>query len=85
VIITSTSKLHEVALRRKRKNRLAKDLLEHLLLYRELNAEHDAILRHKCIESEKVGYDIGFDLAMIDWQIKHRSQWRRERHLNFQI
>jgi hypothetical protein len=58
---------------------LAKDLLKHLLLYRELKAEHDEILRHKWLESEKVGYDVGFDLAMIDWTLKHSSQWHRER------
>jgi len=74
---------------RERKNLLAKDLLKHLLLYRELEAEHNEILRHKWIESEKAGRDVGFDLAMIDWQLKHRSRWRRERleqySLTFQI
>jgi hypothetical protein len=67
---------------------LAKDLLKHSLLYRELKAEHDEILRHKWTESEKAGYDVGFNLALIDWNLKHRARWRRERQgksLHFQI
>lgn len=32
--------------------------------------------RHKWIESEKVGYDVGFEFAMIDWNLKHRSGWK---------
>lgn len=70
---------HEDILRRNERNLLAEHLLEHLLLYRERKAEHEAILRHKWLESEKAGYDIGFDLAMVSWQLKHRSRWCRER------
>ena len=49
-------------------------------LYREFQAEREEILRHKWIESEKVGYDIGFEHALTDWIMKHRSKWRRGRH-----
>lgn len=56
------------------------DLLKRLLLYRELKAEHDEILRHKWFESEKLGHDVGFDVAVIDWKIRHYPQWYRERH-----
>jgi hypothetical protein len=31
---------------------------------------------HKWIESEKAGYDIGFEHALIDWVVKYRSTWR---------
>ncbi len=55
------------------------DLLRNSLLYRESQAEHQEILRHKWFESEKAGYDIGFERAQVDWRIKHRSQWCRER------
>lgn len=48
-------------------------------LYREFHAEREEILRHKWIESEKAGYDIGFERALTDWIIKHRSKWRRAR------
>jgi len=58
---------------------LAKDLLKHLLLYRELKAEHDEILKHKWLESEKAGRDVGIDLAVIDWKLKHSTHWRKWR------
>jgi hypothetical protein len=55
------------------------DLLKNSSLYREFQAEREEILKHKWIESEKVGYDIGFERALTDWIIKHRSKWRRSR------
>ncbi|MBC8096916.1 MAG: hypothetical protein H7Y43_14005 [Akkermansiaceae bacterium] len=56
------------------------DLLRNSSLYREFQAEREEILRHKWIESEKAGKDIGFERALTDWIIKHRSKWRRSRH-----
>jgi hypothetical protein len=55
------------------------DLLKNSTLYKEFQAERDEILKHKWIESEKVGYDIGFERALTDWIIKHRSKWRKSR------
>ncbi len=55
------------------------DLLKNSLLWRELKAEHDEILRHKWLESEKIGYDIGFGFAQVDWNLRHRSGWRKAR------
>ena len=55
------------------------NLLKKSLLYREFQAEHEEILRHKWFESEKAGRDIGFALAQVDWTIKHRSHWRKQR------
>jgi hypothetical protein len=52
------------------------DLLKNSSLYREFLAERDEILRHKWIESEKVGRDIGFEKALLDWMLKHRTPWR---------
>jgi hypothetical protein len=49
------------------------------LLYREFLAEREEILRHKWIESEKAGHDIGFEKALLDWIIRHRSSWRAQR------
>ena len=54
-------------------------LMQNSLLYRELKAEHEEVLRHKWIESEKVGHDIGFDAAQVDWNLKYRPQWRKHR------
>jgi|TARA_E500000178_G_scaffold348510_1_gene403724 hypothetical protein len=48
-------------------------------LYQEFLAERDEILRHKWIESEKAGRDIGFERALLDWIRKHRDKWRRSR------
>ena len=58
----------------------ANDLLKNSSLYREFQAEREEILRHKWIESEKAGHDIGFERALTDWIIKHRSSWRKARH-----
>ena len=55
------------------------DLLRNSSLYREFQAEREEILKHKWIESEKVGYDIGFERALTDWIMKHRSKWRKHR------
>jgi hypothetical protein len=49
------------------------------LLYKEYSAELEEILLHKWIESEKVGYDIGFERALVDWHVKYRSIWRAKR------
>lgn len=57
----------------------ANDLLKNSSLYREFQAEREEILKHKWIESEKVGRDIGFEHALTDWIIKHRSNWRKSR------
>jgi len=55
------------------------ELLRNSSLYREFQAEREEILKHKWIESEKAGYDIGFERALTDWIIKHRSKWRKAR------
>ena len=56
------------------------DLVKESLLYKEFLAEREEILRHKWIESEKAGHDIGFEKALLDWIVKHRSAWRTQRH-----
>jgi hypothetical protein len=49
------------------------------VLYKEFLAERAEILKHKWIESEKAGKDIGFEKALLDWIVKHRSNWREKR------
>jgi hypothetical protein len=56
------------------------ELVRESLLYKEFLAEREEILRHKWIESEKAGHDIGFEKALLDWIVKHRSSWRAQRH-----
>jgi hypothetical protein len=48
-------------------------------LYKEFLAERAEILKHKWIESEKAGKDIGFERALLDWVVNHRSNWRERR------
>jgi hypothetical protein len=55
------------------------DLVRKSSLYREFEAEKEEIMKHKWIESQKAGHDIGFERALTDWIIKHRSKWRRSR------
>jgi len=55
------------------------DLLKNSSLYREFQAEREEILKHKWIESEKAGTDIGFERALTDWIVRHRSKWRKNR------
>ena len=57
----------------------ASELVKNSVLYKEFLAEREEILRHKWIESEKAGYDIGFERALLDWIVKHRSNWRDKR------
>ena len=57
------------------------DLLKNSSLYREFQAEREEILKHKWIESEKAGTDIGFERALTDWIVRHRSKWRKNRHV----
>ena len=55
------------------------DLVKNSVLYREFLAERQEILAHKWLESEKAGHDIGFEKALLDWIVKHRSAWRDQR------
>lgn len=55
------------------------DFVKQSSLYQEFLAEREEILRHKWLESERLGYDIGFERALLDWIRKHREQWRKSR------
>jgi len=44
-------------------------------LYKRFLAEREEILRHKWIESEKAGKDVGFEWALLDWVVHHRDRW----------
>jgi len=54
-------------------------LVKNSTLYKEFLAERQEILRHKWIESERVGYDIGVERALINWILKYRSAWLDDR------
>jgi len=51
-------------------------LLKNSLLYQNYENQLHEILKHKWIESEKAGHDIGFNCALIDWLMKYGREWR---------
>ena len=55
------------------------DFMKGSSLYKEFLAEREEILKHKWLESERLGYDIGFERALLDWIRKHRDSWRAAR------
>jgi hypothetical protein len=57
----------------------SRDFVKQSSLYQEFLAEREEILRHKWLESERLGYDIGFERALLDWIRKHREGWRAAR------
>lgn len=65
--------------RRKEPDTASRDFVKQSSLYQEFLAEREEILRHKWIESERLGYDIGFERALLDWIRKHRESWRSSR------
>lgn len=50
----------------------------HERLRQEMTAQWSEIQKHKWIESERAGRDLG-DHAVIDWIRKHAADWRRRR------
>lgn len=56
-----------------------KEFVKQSSLYQEFLAEREEILKHKWLESERLGYDIGFERALLDWIRKHRDSWRAAR------
>ena len=57
------------------------EFIQQSVVYREFLAERDEILRHKWLESVRMGHDIGFDQALLDWVRKHREYWRAARRV----
>jgi len=61
-------------------NKVAKDLnIQDSSIYKEFLAEREEIMLHKWLESEKAGHDVGFEKALTDWRIRHRSKWLQAR------
>ena len=56
-------------------------LLKNSTLYQEFLAERGEIVAHKWVLSEKAGIDVGFEEALTDWMLKHRSEWRKRRQV----
>ncbi len=53
-------------------------LLTNSSLYQEFLAERDEIGRHKWLKSEEAGHDVGFETALVDWTLNHRTLWKKD-------
>lgn len=54
-------------------------------LYKEFLDLKEEVNKHKWYESERAGKDIGWAQALIDWTLKFKSNWIRERKEKLQI
>ncbi|MCX7916365.1 MAG: hypothetical protein N3A53_08715 [Verrucomicrobiae bacterium] len=45
-------------------------------------SRREEIAKYKWIESEKRGYDIGWERAQAEWMEKHFADWKRARWLS---
>ena len=54
-------------------------LLKKSSLYQQYLAEREEVLRHKWLESERAGRDIGLERTLMDWVLNHRTKWRKSR------
>jgi hypothetical protein len=60
-------------------NSKASGILENSALYKQFLKEREEILKHKWLESEKAGKDVGFEWALLDWNFNHRTNWRNNK------
>ncbi len=48
-------------------------------LYQRFLSEREEILKHKWIQSEEAGHDVGLERALVDWVLNHRETWQQEK------
>lgn len=48
-------------------------------IYKEYLALKEEVNKHKWYESEKAGRDVGFVWALIDWTMRYKTKWLKER------
>ncbi len=51
------------------------ELYDKSLYYRHVVDESSEIDKHKWLESEKTGHDIGKDKARWSWVMNHKNEW----------
>lgn len=44
-------------------------------VYKHFCEMRQEILLHKWYESEKAGKDVGFEFALVDWNLKFKNKW----------
>lgn len=55
----------------------SRQMVQEFNLKEYLQAQLEEIHRHKWIESEKKGFDIGFDKAFHDWVAKYAADFKK--------
>ena len=53
----------------------SQNLLKNSLLYQHYQAQRDVVMKRKERESGRIGHDIGYERALTDWTLRHRSDW----------
>ena len=77
---TALDALGELAQKDRTETTIAEDaMINNSVFYKDFLAERQEILCYKWTESEKAGYDIGFERALLDWTLNYRAAWRVKR------
>lgn len=58
---------------------LSGDGFKSTALYKAFQEEREQILLNKWYMSERAGYDVGFERALLDWVFNFREGWRKNR------
>ena len=53
-------------------------LFEKSTWFLQYTAMMEEVKRHKWIESQKAGRDVGLEWAIVDWDVKHRVTWVKQ-------
>lgn len=48
-------------------------------VYQNFLAEREEIMKHRWNESKRLGEDIGFERALVDWVRNHKKAWQEHR------
>ena len=54
-------------------------LVTHSSIYRQYQAERASIVRHQKRIEQKEDRPVNFETALVDWMLKRRQSWLRER------
>ena len=52
--------------------------LENTLLYKKYTIEREHILRNKWYMSERVGKDVGYEKALLDWMLNKKEYLKQD-------
>ena len=53
--------------------------IEKTSVYKEFLAQREEIIKHRWYESERAGRDVGFAYALMDWTLRFKNEWIKER------